>query len=152
MNEGINAKTSDERNTALRSLGRAKDPELIQRTLALSLSEHVKGQDIYLPISSLRSHPEGIKALFKWMTSSWAELEKRLPASLSMLSTVVSICTSSFTHEEHIQEIDKFFADVSTKGFDKSLAQSCDAVRAKAAWIKRDKDDVKAWLVEHKYL
>jgi aminopeptidase 2 len=152
LNEALTAKTSDERNTALRSLGRAKHPELIQRTLALSLSEHVKGQDIYLPISSLRSHLEGIKALFKWMNDSWAELEKRLPPSLSMLSSVVSICTSSFTHDEHIKDIEAFFAKKSTKGFDKALAQSCDAIRAKAAWIRRDAEDVKAWLKDQKYL
>jgi len=38
----------DERNTALRNLGRTTDPELIQRTLRLALYE-VKEQDIYLP-------------------------------------------------------------------------------------------------------
>lgn len=147
-----NAKTSDERNTALRSLGRAKDPELIQRTLALSLSPEVKGQDIYLPISALRTHAAGINALWQWVKDNWAELEKRLPPSLSMLSSVVSITTSSFTQKEQIADIEKFFAGKSTKGFDKSLAQSCDAISAKAAWIERDSEDVKNWLKEHGYL
>lgn len=57
---------SDERNTALHSLGRAKQPELIKRTLDLILSGEVKDQDIYQPASGLRSHPEGIEALFTW--------------------------------------------------------------------------------------
>jgi aminopeptidase 2 len=152
VNAAENAKTSDERNTALRALGRAKSPELIQRTLAYSISEHVKGQDIYLPISALRTHKEGIEALWTWVKDNWAELERRLPPSLSMLSSVVSICTSSFTHREHIKDIEDFFANKSTKGFDKSLAQSCDAISAKAAWIERDSQDVKAWLQEHGYL
>ena len=39
----------DERNTALRNLGRCKDPEMIQRTLNVALNE-VKDQDIYLPM------------------------------------------------------------------------------------------------------
>ncbi|KAF2749750.1 hypothetical protein M011DRAFT_465417 [Sporormia fimetaria CBS 119925] len=146
------ANTSDERNTALRALGRAKDPELIQRTLAYCVSEHVKPQDIYLPIAALRTHTEGTNALWAWMKENWAELEKRLPPSLSMLSSVVSICTSTFTHREHIKDIEEFFASKSTKGFDKALAQSCDAISAKAAWIERDSEDVKAWLKEHKYL
>ncbi|PSN60535.1 hypothetical protein BS50DRAFT_579067 [Corynespora cassiicola Philippines] len=152
LHEAINAKTSDERNTAMRALGRAKSPELIQRTLDLSLSDDVKGQDIYLPISALRTHPEGIDALWSWVKSNWAELEKRLPPSLSMLSSVVSITTSSFTHREQIKDIEAFFANKSTKGFDKALAQSIDAISAKAAWIERDSEDVKAWLKEHKYL
>lgn len=152
IKQSKSAKTSDERNTALRSLGRAKSPELIQRTLAYSLSDDVKGQDIYLPISALRTHPEGIDALWNWVKDNWAELERRLPPSLSMLSSVVSITTSSFTHKEHIKDIDDFFAKKSTKGFDKALAQSRDAISAKAAWIERDSEDVKAWLREHKYL
>lgn len=136
----------------MRTLGRAKDPELIQRTLDLALSENVKGQDIYLPISGLRTHPDGIKALWQWMQKSWPELEKKFPSGLGMLSSIVSICTSSFTHEEHIKEIEAFFADKNTKGFDKALAQSCDAIRAKASWVKRDSEDIKEWLKEHKYL
>ncbi|ORY09285.1 peptidase family M1-domain-containing protein [Clohesyomyces aquaticus] len=152
LNQALHAKTSDERNTAFRSLGRAKSPELIQRTLALSLSDDVKGQDIYLPISALRTHPAGINALWTWVKDNWAELEKRLPPSLSMLSSVVSITTSSFTHRDQIADIEAFFSKKSTKGFDKALAQSCDAISAKAAWIERDSEDVKSWLKEHGYL
>ncbi|KAF2109018.1 peptidase family M1-domain-containing protein [Lophiotrema nucula] len=152
LDQAIHATTSDERNTALRALGRAKSPELIKRTLDLSLSEHVKGQDIYLPISALRTHSDGIKALWSWVTNNWAELEKRLPPSLTMLSSVVAITTSSFTHKDQVKDIEAFFADKSTKGFDKALAQSIDAISAKAAWIERDSEDVKSWLKENKYL
>jgi aminopeptidase 2 len=152
LHQALNANTSDERNTAMRSLGRAKSPELIQRTLALSLSEDVKAQDIHLPISSLRTHPEGVRALWAWVKDNWAELEKRLPPSLTMLSSVISIATSSFTRQEHIQDIETFFKERSTKGFDKALAQSIDAITAKAAWIERDSQDVKSWLKENKYL
>ncbi|KAF2740465.1 aminopeptidase 2 mitochondrial precursor [Polyplosphaeria fusca] len=138
LDQACNAATSDERNTALRALGRAKSPDLIKRTLDLALSEEVKGQDIYLPISALRTHSEGIQALWSWVKDNWAELERRLPPSLSMLSSVVSICTSSFTHREQVEDIKAFFASKSTKGFDKALAQSIDAISAKAAWIERD--------------
>ncbi|KAF2876299.1 peptidase family M1-domain-containing protein [Massariosphaeria phaeospora] len=152
LDQATKAKTVDERNTALRVLGRAKDPELIQRTLALSLSDEVKAQDIYLPISALRTHPEGIEALWKWVQDNWDELERRLPPGLTMLSSVVSLTTSSFTHKEHIKQIEAFFSTKSTKGFDKALAQCIDAISAKAAWIERDSDDVKGWLKEHGYL
>jgi aminopeptidase 2 len=152
LNETRNAATSDERNSALRALGRAKSPELIQRTLAMALSDEVKGQDIYLPIAALRSHAEGCHALWKWVKDNWEELERRLPPSLSMLSSVVAITTSGFTHREHIEDIQAFFESKSTKGFDMALSQSIDAISAKAAWLERDADDVKTWLQEHKYL
>lgn len=45
----------DERNTALRNIGRSKDPEFIKRTLNVALNE-VKEQDIYLPFQGYSSH------------------------------------------------------------------------------------------------
>lgn len=128
------------------SLGRARKPELIKRTLELTLGGDVKEQDIYLPLSGLRTHRAGVEALWTWMKENWDELKKRLPPGLSMLSSVVTICTSSFTHAEHIADIRAFFADRTTKGFDQSLAQSLDAIKAKENWIERDSQDVKDWL------
>lgn len=141
---------SDEKNVALRSLGRAKDPELIKQTLALPFSGEVKEQDIYMPVGSLRTHPAGIEALFGWMTENWDELARRLPAALSMLGTMVSICTSSFTSEKDLDRIQKFFAEKGTKGFDQGLAQSCDTIIAKSKWLARDREDVKAWTKAYK--
>jgi aminopeptidase 2 len=120
--------------------------------MEFALSSNVKGQDIYLPLSALRSHAEGCQALWKWVKDNWEELERRLPPSLGMLSNVVSISTSSFTHREHIDDVKAFFAEKSTTGFDMSLDQSIDSISAKAAWLERDSEDVKQWLKEHKYL
>ncbi|KAI5301708.1 hypothetical protein KEM55_001559 [Ascosphaera atra] len=69
-----------------------------------------------------------------------------------MFGTVVLLATRAFTKEEQIKEIEKFFADKDTKGYDKTLEQSIDAVRAKAKWSGRDKEDVEAWLRENGYL
>ena len=149
LNTYLNSKNSDERNTALRTLGRAKDPELIKKTLTLPFSGDVKEQDIYMPVSGLRIHPEGIEALYGWMVENWDELARRLPAGLSMLGTMVSISTSSFTRSEDIERIQKFFSERSTKGFDQGLAQSLDAVRAKAAWLGRDRNDVAEWVASY---
>lgn len=69
-----------------------------------------------------------------------------------MLGLIVAICIRAFTSEEAIADIEKFFKDKSLKGFDKILARSLDGIRAKAAWVKRDVDDVKAWLETNGYM
>jgi aminopeptidase 2 len=120
--------------------------------LDLLLGGEVKEQDIYLPAAGLRSHPEGIEALFEWMTVNWDELYKRLPPQLSMLGSMVSIMTSSFSTEEQFGRVQKFFAEKNTKGYDQSLAQSLDAIRSKIAWLSRDSGDVSGWLKDNKYL
>jgi aminopeptidase 2 len=144
--------SSDERNTALRCLGRAKDPELIKRTLDMLFGGEVKDQDIYMPASGLRSHPEGIEALFGWLTENWEKLIIKTPPSFSMLGTLVSIFTSSLAKQEQLEKVEKFFGERSTSGFDQSLAQSLDAIRSKISYLGRDREDVKAWLKENKYL
>ncbi|CAJ2501512.1 Uu.00g043650.m01.CDS01 [Anthostomella pinea] len=142
---------TDERNTALRCLGRAKNPELIQRTIGLILGNEVKSQDMYLPAGALRSHPEGIEALWTWLTEKWPEINKRLSGTPSMLSTMVTLCTSSFTKPEQLERVEKFFKDVDTTAFDQSLAQSKDSVRSKISWLERDRDDVAAWVKKNGY-
>ncbi|KAI1357008.1 peptidase family M1-domain-containing protein [Xylaria sp. FL0043] len=142
---------TDERNTILRCLGRAKDPELIQRTLDLALSNEVKSQDIYLPTSGLRSHAEGVEVLFKWLTEKWPEVYKRLSGNPPILGSMVTICTSSFTKPEQLERVEKFFKNIDTKSFDQPLAQSKDAIRSKISWLARDRDDVATWVKENGY-
>ncbi|KAI0974442.1 peptidase family M1-domain-containing protein [Xylaria arbuscula] len=142
---------TDERNTILRCLGRGKDPELIQRTLDLTLSNDVKNQDIYLPTSGLRSHAEGVEVLFNWLTEKWPEISKRLSGNPSILGSMVTICTSSFTKPEQLQKVETFFKDIDTKSFDQPLAQSKDAIRSKISWLARDRDDVATWVKENGY-
>ena len=152
LNEYRTSKNADERNTALRSLARGKGEKLIQRTLDLPLSTEVKGQDIYLPISGLRTEAEGINALWHWMKTNWEKIQEKAPAGLTMLASIVQICTASFTTKAQMKEVQEFFADKDTKGFNRALSQSTDSIQAKASWLDRDRKDVKQWLEENGYL
>lgn len=84
--------------------------------------------------------------MYGWLTENFDELAKKFPAGLSMLGSIVTICTSGFTKEADLGRIQKFFKTKSTKGFDQALAQSCDSIRAKSAWLARDREDVKKWV------
>jgi len=69
-----------------------------------------------------------------------------------MLGDIIFISTGAFTSEEAIADIERFLKDKNQNGFDKGLARSLDGVRAKAAWVKRDVDDVKVWLKANGYM
>ncbi|PGH27998.1 hypothetical protein AJ80_00253 [Polytolypa hystricis UAMH7299] len=151
LNRYRTASSSTEKNTALRCLGGADDPALIKRTLDLCLSDEVRAQDIYMPLSGLRLHAAGISARWQWLQDNWDAITKRLPPQFGMLSSVVQICTSALCSEEHINEVETFFKDKDQKGYDRSLEQSLDAIRAKAAWLKRDHGDVEEWVKANGY-
>ncbi|KAG8525517.1 uncharacterized protein KY384_009161 [Bacidia gigantensis] len=153
LNEYHTAPTADERNTALRALSRVgSNAALTKHTIELPLSDDVKAQDVYLPIAGLRTDKEGVEALWEWMTTGWEKLNVKLPPGLGGLSNVISICVGGFTSEEQRDVVKKWFEGRSTKGFDRALEQSLDAVQAKANWLKRDGGDVEGWLVENGYL
>ncbi|ODQ51782.1 hypothetical protein SAICODRAFT_59464 [Saitoella complicata NRRL Y-17804] len=142
----------DERNTALRALGRTKVPELIQKTVHMSLSPEVKEQDIYLPLTGVRNSAEGVRALWAFAKENWEAITARIPAGLSLLSGVVQIVTSSFTRQEDIDDINRFFKEKSTKGFEMALAQSLDTIKAKDSWLSRDTKDIEDFLKGKKLL
>ena len=108
--------SNDEKLAALRSLGRFKEPELLERTLGYLFDGTILNQDIYIPMQGMRAHQEGVKALWSWIQKNWEELVKRLPPGLSMLGSVVTLGTSGFTSLQKIDEIKKFFVTKSTKG------------------------------------
>jgi aminopeptidase 2 len=85
------------------------------------------------------------------MTENWDKLVQRLPAGLSMLGSMVTICTSSFTSQKDYDRVKEFFDGKSTKGFTMSLAQSLESIQAKSAWLGRDRDDVASWLKQNGY-
>ena len=147
-----NAPTADERNTCLRALGRGESQELIEKTLVLALSDEVKTQDIYMPIGGLGNHRPGIEARWKWMCENWGTIVKKLPPSLTMLSSVVSICLSRFCESQQLKDVESFFEGKDTKGFQRSLDQSLDSIRAHISWLDRDRKDVLNWLEENGYL
>ncbi|QLG70515.1 hypothetical protein HG535_0A04550 [Zygotorulaspora mrakii] len=143
--------SNDEKLAALRTLGRFKESELLERTLGYLFDGTVLNQDIYIPMQGMRAHKEGIEALWKWVQTNWDEIAKRLPPGLSMLGSVVVISTSGFTSLKAVEEVKAFFEKKSTKGFDQSLAQSLDTITSKAQWINRDREIVEKYLEDNGY-
>ena len=108
----------------------------------------VKAQDAYQLTYGLCSHPEGVEALFSWMTNNWDELVRRLPPDLLR---IMVHSMDNFTTVEQKTEVEKFFAKKNINEFGQSLAQCLDAIQSNISWLERDKDDVVSWLKENKY-
>ncbi|ODV58291.1 M1 family metallopeptidase [Ascoidea rubescens DSM 1968] len=144
------ATSLDEKITALSTLGLFKEPELIKRTLGYALDGSVvKPQDIYIPLRGLRAHKEGTIALFNWLKEKWDKIYALLPPGLSMLGSVVEICLSSYTTETSKSEIEEFFKDKDTAGYNKGIEKSLDRIQSVRSWISRDGKAIEEWLSEN---
>ncbi|KAM3442840.1 hypothetical protein NHJ13734_002164 [Beauveria thailandica] len=141
-----------ERNTILRCMGRAEDPELIQRSLGMVFGPDIRNQDCTSALGGYRAYPHGIEALFEYLTKNWDLIIKSVGDNASLLGGVVAITTGGATKPEQLAKIEAFFADKNTSAFDQTLNQVKDSIRAKIAWLDRDRDDVAAWVKENGYL
>lgn len=147
-----NPQSIEEKISALRSLGRFTDEAILDKVTGLLLkTDVVKAQDIYIPMQGLRSHSLGVEKLWKWLKVNWDEVYKLLPPGLSMLGSVVTLCSCGFTKKEQKSDVEAFFQTKNTKGFDQGLAQSLDMITAKGAWATRDSDDITKWLSSNGY-
>ncbi|KAH7359065.1 aminopeptidase [Plectosphaerella cucumerina] len=138
------AETSDQRNSALRTLGQSR--QMIPQTLELLLSGKIRDQDIYLPIGGLRSSREGIEGLFGWMTSNWDAIYKKFPKESTMIGSIVAYSVGGLSTQKQLDAVEQFFGNKSKAGFDRSLAQATDSVRARVTWTERDNQDLRQWL------
>lgn len=152
LNEYRTASTAIERDSALRCIGRTQDNALIKRTLEFPLSPEVRMGECFQPLLGLRGHRAGIEAMWPWMTTQWDVLNEKYRQAPTIFSTFIQICATGFTSEQKAREVEAFFANKDTKDFDMKLAQTLEAVRAKAGWLKRDREDVKMWLTEQGYM
>lgn len=142
----------EEKIAALRSFGRFEDDAVLDKVAGLLMkTDIVKAQDIYIPMQGMRAHRKGIERLWKWFTENWDAIYKLLPPGLSMLGSVVTLASSGFTKQEQKQQVEQFFKDKNTKGFDQSVAQTLDIITAKSNWSTRDGDVIAQWLKKNDY-
>lgn len=142
----------DEANACLRALGCSEDAAIREKTLGLLLDGTVRAQDIYMPVGGILSTPEGIRAYWKWMTTNWAALSKIVPPEGNILPSMITLGVRGFTKPEDLAAVEEFFSTRKHKGYERSLSQAIDVVNSKISWLGRDREDVKQWLSDNKYL
>ncbi|CZR66799.1 related to puromycin-sensitive aminopeptidase and related aminopeptidases [Phialocephala subalpina] len=151
--EALKTATSlDKRDTCIRSFGCSEDPALIDRTLKLSLTdEMVARNDTRNILLALTKHKPGKEALWNWLKTETDKIEDSLGHGLGTYARLVQAVVSALATREQYEDVKRFFEGKNTESYDKYLAQSMNKILAKANWVERDRDDMKAWLKENGY-
>ncbi len=135
---------SDQRLTALSSLGGASHANLIQKYLDMCLDEKlVRGQDSIYVFRSLASNPHARDILWKFFTDNYDVLFAKFSKSLSLFGSAVRSAVGSFVSFDKIAEVEAFFNTKDTKEYARPLQQALESARVNAKWIERDEHVVK---------
>lgn len=115
-------------------------------------SDSVPAGDMHYLANGLASNKLGRPLLWQYLRDNWDHVNAKLGGNPIILDRLVGLSLGRFADYETLDEIEKFFAGVSTKGFDRTLGAALDRIRARAAYKARDAGSLKQWLVENKYI
>jgi aminopeptidase N len=76
------AETPQERRRLQMALGAFREPALVDRALALSLTDAFETQDVALLLTRLLGNRDGREATWRFMKRRWAALRRRMPPML----------------------------------------------------------------------
>lgn len=91
---------------------------------------------------------KGRELAWQFLKDNWEMLYDRYQGGF-LLNRLVKI-TENFANEEMATEIENFFREKSSTGVERAVQQSVESVRLNSAWLARDSDAIKAFLLSSK--
>lgn len=150
--EVVKPSSVDSAEIALVSLGKVRDSAYLDKGLAFILGNDVAKQDIHSIAGSIAANPLGRWKAWEYLQANWDAIYEKFSTNMVVLDRLVKLVLQNFASEKAYKEIEAFYADKNNHGYDRTLGQVLDTIKANTQWIERDGDVVKAWLETNKYL
>ncbi|KAL3713102.1 hypothetical protein TMatcc_001805 [Talaromyces marneffei ATCC 18224] len=150
-NEFLQTDSVDGKEICLSSLGRTRNPELIQQYLDFIFSDKVSIQDMHTGAASLAVNPIGRYALWQYIKTNFTAVSARLSANNIVYDRFVRLGLSKFSDVAIADDIAKFFEDKDTGAFERTLVILSDSIRANARYKERDEQLLLEWFQAHGY-
>lgn len=139
-----NSSFSEERLNLCAALCGFKQPELIDRALALIDTDAVRLQDVAYWLVYSFSNRFAREKTWDWLVAHWDWLEKSMGNDLSFYRLPV-YAARGFSDEKFLVTYKKFFGKVLSPAFERSYNQGIEMIQWQSAWKKRDLKLVRAF-------
>lgn len=149
--EYIKTDSVDGKEICLSSLGRTKNPELVQEYLDLVFSDIVPIQDVHTGAASLAANSKARHLLWQYMKTNWPAVSKRLYSNNVVLERFVRVGLAKFADNAVAEDIKTFFQDKDTGAFERALVIVADNIRTNAGYKNRDEKVLLEWFQAHGY-
>merc|ERR1711916_326575 len=105
---------------------------------------------IFYPIASVAMSSKAGNALaWSYFKREWELFNKKFGDGAFLLARIVSYVTKEFTTEEQAKDVEQFFAAHDCPAAARTIKQSLESIRTRAAWLKRDAEAVNKFLSSH---
>jgi len=138
------ASLHEEKNRIGSALGHSKQKDLLKKTLAFAISEHVRQQDTTRMISAVSVNSEGSDLAWSFVKTNWKLFLERYGASreLSYLLAPMGISTDV----KRAKEIEVFIKKNPAPGTERTVQQVLEHIHSNAAWLQRDRLEIAKFL------
>ncbi|KAJ8981072.1 hypothetical protein NQ317_007209 [Molorchus minor] len=134
----------EEKDRISRSLGAARDPELLKKVLDFAMSEEVRSQDTVFVIISVALTPVGRGLAWQFLKDDWSIIVDRFSGYL--LTRLVKYLTENFASEKMFTEVDTFFREHKSPGTERTVQQAVETIQLNTQWLNRDTPAVTEYL------
>ena len=127
------------------ALSRFAQPDILSKTLDMSLSDEVRSQDTVSLISAVAGNDHGGTELaWQFIKDNWAELDRRYGDGGFAMMRLASI-TGGFTTPEARQDVEEFFKSHPTPSATRTIQQSLERIDLNVRWLERNREDMANW-------
>lgn len=155
--EWFNTKSIDGKLICLGAMSVTEDEEVLRKSIisfnfnASPPSDSVPAADMHALGMGLAGNPVGRAAQWEFMKNNWDACIAKLGNPI-VVDRFVRVTLGGFTDTAKIDDIEQFFKDKDTSGFNRTLGTVKDKIRGRAAYKQRDAAALKEWLGANGYL
>ena len=133
----VSASLHEEKNRIGWALAQFKDSGLLKKTLAFSLSKHVRHQDTVGIVASVWSNPYGRDLAWRFVRAKWKIFLARYAGQHGFSYLLAP--ASSFRTTAKAMETRRFFKKHPAPGCERTIRQTLEKIYSNEAWFKRDR-------------
>jgi aminopeptidase N len=129
-----------------RALADFRDPKIVEKVLALTVSDEVRTQDSARLIGAVLSNTDNQKVAWPWIKANWPAVEKKI--TMSSGPRIVD-ATGTFCSADMRDDAQSFFTEHKVPSAERTLKQAREAVDSCMKRRPRLQGELAQWLQQH---
>ncbi len=134
-----------EKNRYMLALTQFREIDLIQKTLEYLLTDNVRWQDKSRWIMAVFGNDKGQVLAWDFVKKHWDLFEKEYKGLHGFSRLIEGV--GSMIGEDVLTDVKAFFAQHPTEELDRTMSQVIERIELNTAWLERDKEKLKEFLV-----
>lgn len=123
-----NASSTEMKMRFLGAMCGFRDAGLLLKTLNFALSDDVRSQNTFVPVTRISENPYGAQVLWPWVQKNWNRISDKVGHGNPLLGRVIASLANTCKPSD-VPKIRKFFSEHPVPGTERTLLQTAERIR-----------------------